>query len=182
MRCLAVLCCVAATSLAAQQPIPPAPDSARTESARTPTPPSPEQQRFLDGLRTATRGLAQLKDGVGRVTRAQATSDTASQRKAGRFLAGLCGSARAFMKRGRPRLNPTVYADSVQLTARRLVMQLDSLIAHAASCEEGAAATPLPIATDLGKRVKTYDAAVRDFRIAVGLPVKDDTSKAARHP
>ncbi len=180
MRCLAVLCCVAATSLGAQQPIPPTPDSARAESARTP--PSPEQQRFVDGLRTATRGIAQLKDGLGRVTRAQATSDTASQRKAGRFLAGLCGSARAFMKRGRPRLNPTVYADSVQPTARRLVMQLDSLIAHAASCEQGAAATPLPIATDLGKRVKTYDAAVRDFRIAVGLPVKDDTSKAARHP
>ena len=28
--------------------------------------------------------------------------------------------------------------------------------------------------------MKTYDASLRDFRVALGLPVKDDTSKTSR--
>ena len=182
MRCLAVLLCIAATDGAAQQPAPPVPESTAAESARTPPPPTLEQQRFLDGLRTATRGIAQLKDGLGRVGRAQASHDTVSQRRAGRFLAGLCGSARAFLKRGRPKMSPIVYADSALLMARRLVTQMDSVIAFTSTCEQGAAASPAPTAGDLGKRVKTYDSALRDFRLAVGLPVKDDTAKAGRRP
>jgi len=191
MRCLAVLWFVAATALRAQQPVPPAPDSTRAESTHAlPAPPAPaalapptlEQQRFLSGLRTATRGIAQLKDGLNRVTRAQATGNGTSQLRAGRSLAGLCGSARTFMRRGRPALNPTVYTDSIQPIARRLVMQLDSLIAFTPNCEQNAAAAPIPTATDLGKRMKTYDASLRDFRVALGLPVKDDTSKTSRRP
>src|SRR5207244_11252646 len=98
----------AATALSAQQPVPPAPDSTRAESAHALpapaalAPPTPEQQRFLSGLRTATRGIAQLKDGVNRVTRAQATGGGTSQLRAGRSLAGLCGSARTFLRQGRP--------------------------------------------------------------------------------
>jgi len=192
MRCLAVLWFVAATALRAQQPVPPAPDSTRAESTHALpappapaapaalAPPTPEQQRFLSGLRTATRGIAQLKDGVNRVTRAQATGGGTSQLRAGRSLAGLCGSARTFMRRGRPALNPTVYTDSIQPIARRLVTQLDSLIAFTPTCEQNAAAAPVPIATDLGKRMKTYDASLRDFRVALGLPVKDDSSKTSR--
>src|SRR2546430_3316928 len=128
MRCLAVLLCLAAISLAPQSPI-----SASTRAESTPPPlppplpPSPEQKRFLDGLKTATRGIAQLKDGLGRVTRAGGR-DAAAQRRAGRMLSGLCGSSRAFMKRGRPQMSPTVYEDSVQLKAKRLVTQVDSLI------------------------------------------------------
>src|SRR2546430_8894143 len=86
MRCLAVLVCVATTVARAQEPTPPppppsAPDSVRAESALVPPPPpSPEQKRFLDGLRTATRGIAQLKDGLNRVTRTQSKSDSVSQR------------------------------------------------------------------------------------------------------
>src|SRR3989441_9146931 len=123
MRCLAVLWFVAATALRAQQPVPPAPDSTRAESTHAlPAPPAPaalapptlEQQRFLSGLRTATRGIAQLKDGLNRVTRAQATGNGTSQLRAGRSLAGLCGSARTFMRRGRPAFNPTQYTDSIQ--------------------------------------------------------------------
>ena len=81
MRCLAVLICVAATSLGAQQPEPAPAESVPVDSPRAPATPTPEQQRFLGGLRTATRGLAQLKDGVNRVTRAQGTSDAAAQRR-----------------------------------------------------------------------------------------------------
>src|SRR2546426_6783160 len=186
MRCLAVLCCVAATSLGAQQPEPP-PDSARAIPESVPaTPPpalpeTPEQKRFLAGLRTATRGIAQLKDGISRVARA-VTRDSVAQRRAGRFLAGLCGSSRGFLKRGRPQMSPLVYEDSVQLKARRLVTQADSLITYTTTCEDSAAATPNATVVGLGKRMKSYDAALRDFRVAIGLPVKEDTSKATKRP
>src|SRR5436189_219429 len=116
MRCLAMLLCVAATALAAQEPEPP-PDSARAAAESMPTPPppppTPEQKRFIAGLRTATRGIAQLKDAMSRMTRA-GTRDSLQQRRAGRFLAGLCGSSRGFLKRGRPQMSPTVYEDSLQ--------------------------------------------------------------------
>src|SRR5213594_2050712 len=186
MRCLAVLLCVAATALGAQQPEPP-PDSTRavTESMPTPppppTPPTPEQKRFLAGLRTATRGIAQLKDGMSRVARA-GTRDSATQLRAGRFLAGLCGSSRGFLKRGRPQMSPLVYEDSVQLKAKRLVSQVDSLIKYTTTCEDSAGATPNSAVVGLGKRMKSYDAALRDFRVAIGLPVKEDTSRATKRP
>jgi hypothetical protein len=195
MRCLAVLVCVATTAARAQQPTPPpppppAPDSVRAESALVraesviapPPPPSREQKRFLDGLRTATRGIAQLKDGLARVTRTQSKSDSVSQRRAGRLLAGLCGSARAFMGRGRPYMKPAVYEDSTRLKARRLTTQMDSLIAYTTSCEQTATATPVPVAAELTKRMKSYDIVLRDFRLAVGLPVKPDSSPPTRHP
>src|SRR5438046_5629150 len=187
MRCLAVLVCVATTVARAQEPTPPppppsAPDSVRAESALVPPPPpSPEQKRFLDGLKTATRGIAQLKDGLGRVTRAGGR-DAAAQRRAGQIISGLCGSSRAFMKRGRPQMTPTVYEDSVQLKAKRLVTQVDTLIKYTTTCEDSATVAPGVTVLGLGKRMKSYDAALRDFRVAIGLPVKEDTAKATRRP
>src|SRR5438552_10804259 len=135
MRCLAMLLCVAATALAAQEPEPP-PDSAPAAAESVPTPPpppTPEQKRFLAGLRTATRGIAQLKDAMSRMTRA-GTRDSGQQRRAGRLLAGLRGCTRGFRKQGRPQMSPTVYEDSVQLKARRLVTQVDSLIKFTTTC------------------------------------------------
>ena len=181
MRCLAVLFCFTAISLGAQTPPPPLQDSARVESTPPPPPTSPEQKRFLDGLRTATRGIAQLKDALGRVTRAGGR-DSAAQRRAGRFLAGLCGSSRGFLRRGRPQMSPTVYEDSVQLKAKRLVTQVDSLIKYTTTCEQNAAAAPDVTAVELGKRMKTYDTAFRDFRLAIGLPVREDSAKAPKRP
>ena len=145
-----------------------------------PAPPSPEQKKFLDGLRTATRGIAQLKDGINRVTRAHSGTSATAERRAGRFLAGLCGSSRAFLKRGRPQMLPTVYEDTVRMKARRLVTQIDSLIAYTPSCERSGAAAPNSTAVEVNKRMKTYDSALRDFRLAIGLPVKDDTSRTVK--
>jgi len=179
MRCLAVLLCFTAISLGAQTP--PVVDSVRVESTPPPLPPSPEQKRFLDGLRTATRGIAQLKDALARVTRAGGR-DAAVQRRAGRLLSGLCGSSRAFMKRGRPQMSPTVYEDSVQLKAKRLVTQVDTLIKYTTTCEDSATVAAGATVLALGKRMKSYDAALRDFRVAIGLPVKEDTVKTTRHP
>ena len=183
MRCLTVLLCVSATSLWAQQPESP-PDSTRAAAESVPLPPPPptlEQKRFLAGLRTATRGIAQLKDGMSRVARA-GSRDSVQQRRAGRFLAGLCGSSRGFLKRGRPQLNPTVYEDSAQLKAKRLVTQVDSLIKYTTSCEDSGGATPNSTVVGLGKRMKSYDAALRDYRVALGLPVKEDTAKTTKRP
>ncbi len=185
MRCLVVLCCVAATALGAQQPTPP-PDSTRAESARAesvrtpPPPPTPDQKRFQDGWRTASRGIAQLNYGLAKVARARANNDTEDQHTAGRSLAGWCGSARSFMRRGRPRMNPTVYSDSARLTARRLVTQLDSLIAYAPICEDSAKAHPESVAAGLGKRMKAYDTAARDFKVATGQRV--DSAKGSHKP
>ena len=56
MHFLAVLAFIAATSPGAQQPAPA--DSARSESTPTAVTPTPDQKHFLDGLRTASRGIA----------------------------------------------------------------------------------------------------------------------------
>jgi hypothetical protein len=79
-------------------------------------------------------------------------------------------------------MSPTVYEDSVQLKAKRLVTQVDSLIKYTTTCEDSAGATPNSAVVGLGKRMKSYDAALRDFRVAIGLPVKEDTSKATKRP
>src|SRR2546421_7821471 len=112
MRLIAVLACVAATRLAAQQPEPaPLPvDTAHAESTPPPpAPPTPEQERYLLGLRSANRGIAQLKDGVDRVIRTQTSKDTVRQRRAGQRLAGPCGAARSFLVSGRSSLRPPAY-------------------------------------------------------------------------
>ena len=114
------------------------------------------------------------------MTRTQSTGDSVSRRRAGRLLVGLCGSARAFMARGRPYMKPAVYEDSTRLKARRLTVQMDSLISYTTSCEQTATATPVPVATELTKRLKSYDAVLRDFRLAVGLPVKADSAQTSR--
>ena len=180
---LTLLCVGIVAPVVAQEPVPQPPpppaESVHVESLPPPPPPTPEQKKFLDGLRIATRGIAQLKEGSGRVTRAQGSSAAVS-RRAGRFLAGYCSSSRAFLKRGRPQMSPTVYEDTVRLKARRLVTQIDSLISWTPNCERIAAAAPNSTAVEVNKRMKTYDAALRDFRLAVGLPVKDDTSKTVR--
>ncbi|HEU5259918.1 MAG TPA: hypothetical protein VFU41_00695 [Gemmatimonadales bacterium] len=183
MRCLAAVVCIAAMSAQAgeaQEPVAPPAESTRSESTAVPAVPTPEQQRFLDGLRTATRGVAQLKDGLGRMSRAQATRDSVARRRAGRFLAGLCGSARGFLARGRRQMNPTAYEDSTLLLARRLTARIDSLIAYTPTCERDAVALPDATATELTKRMKVYDTAFRDFRAAIGLPVREDTAKTGR--
>jgi len=79
-------------------------------------------------------------------------------------------------------MSPTVYEDSVQLKAKRLVTQVDSLIKYTTTCEQNAAAAPDVTAVELGKRMKTYDTAFRDFRLAIGLPVREDSSKAPKRP
>src|SRR2546422_708584 len=176
----AVLGCVAATHLAAQQPGPaPLPvDTAHAESTPPPpAPPTPEQERYLLGLRSANRGIAQLKDGVDRVIRTQTSQDTVRQRRAGHRLAGLCGAARSFLVSGRSSMRPTVYDPPTPDGAHRLTLQVATLIAYIPSCETVARATPKKAAQDLAGRITAFEGAFKDFRVAIGVLRPTDSSK-----
>ena len=124
--------------------------------------PSPAQQRFTDGLRTAARGVAQLKDGIGRVGRARV--DTAQLRMAGQRLGGLCGSAGSFMRQGRAKMTPTAYTDSARIAAPRLNQEIDSLLAFMPRCQREGGKAPTATAATLVSRLRTYEAALQKFR------------------
>jgi hypothetical protein len=153
---------------------PPAPrDSAHADSTvPIPPPPTPAQERYMNGLKAASRGIAQLKDGVGRVVRMQNVGDTLRQRQAGRRLGGLCGAARGFMANGRAQMLPSAYDPPTRTLARQLALQIDSLITYAPTCERTATRTPGPVAARVGDLLHKYEAAVLAWRTAVGLPNK----------
>jgi hypothetical protein len=138
-----------------------------------PVPPTPEQVRYLGGLRTVARGAAQLRDGIDRVARTQQSRDTLRQRQAGRRLGGLCTTARSFMSSGRPRMQPTAYADSMRIIARQLVVRIDSVLKFLPTCETTAGRKPASVAADLLNRMKAYEAALAAFRAGLMLPRAD---------
>lgn len=141
----------------------------------TPTqPPVPtiEQIRYMEGLKTATRGVAQLRDGLNRVARTQA-SDSLTRRRAARRLGGLCGTARSFIVSGRPKMQATAYADSMRVLAKQLTTRLDTLSRALPVCEKTAGSDPT-VATTLTSRLQKYDDALLAFRNAL----RPDSTKA----
>jgi hypothetical protein len=146
--------------------------------APAPVPPPPvaptiEQIRYMEGLKTVTRGIAQLKNGLDRVNRTQ-RADSLTRRRAARRLGGLCTSARSFIVAGRPRMQPAAYTDSMRIVARQLTTRLDSLNAALPNCEKTAGRDPA-VATDLSKRLQAYDDALLAFRNAQ----RPDSTKTA---
>lgn len=168
MRCFTLVLCLVATTAAAQEPVRAVPESTHAESIPLPVPPTVEQLRYLHGLRTAGRGIAQLKDGVSRV--GSSHRDPLRQKQAVRRLAGLCGTAHGFLTSGRAKMQANAYEDSTQLKARRLSLQIDSLIRSTPACETNAARQPDSTVAGLLTRLRAYEAALRDFRTAIGLP------------
>lgn len=176
MRVLTLAVWLLASSAAAQEPVTAradsaravSPESARAESVPAPLPPSPEQLKYLDGLKTAGRGIAQLKSGV--TGAANAGRDTTKLKLAGRRLGGLCGAARGFMSSGRSRMQANAYTDSTQLKARRLATQIDTLVKVAGRCESSAARQTDSTANAVLVQLRVYEGALRDFRGAIGLP------------
>jgi len=151
-----------------------------TDSIPAPSPspmaapaPTPAQQRFLDGLRTAGRGVAQLKDGIDRVGRNRA--DSAQLRMAGQRLGGLCGSAASFMRQGRARMSHGVYIDSVRTLARRLNQQIDSVIAFLPTCQRDGGKKPTATAATLVALLRGYEAALQKFREVAVLTTAQPT-------
>ena len=146
-----------------------------TDSAPVPTPTrTPAQQQYLDGLRTAGRGIAQLKDGIARVGRSRA--DTAQLRMAGQRLGGLCGSAGSFMRQGRALMAHAAYVDSARTLARRLNQQVDSVIAFLPTCQRDGGKQPTATAATLVARLRGYEGALQKFReVAVLAPTQPTT-------
>lgn len=151
-------------------PIPVSAESGTALAPPAPPPPNPLQDRYLKGLRTAGRGVAQIKDGINRVIRTQGMTDTAQIRVAAKRLGALCGAARGFIASGRGQMEPTAYAPPKRKPARDLVAQLDSLSVAAKTCQASAVKTPTPVTADMLARVRSYEAAVAAFRTSIGLP------------
>lgn len=142
-----------------------------TAAVHRDTVPTLEQLRYMEGLKTATRGIAQIRDGLNRVVRTQ-QSDSLTRRRAARRLGGLCGTARTFIVSGRPKMQPAAYADSMRVLAKQLTTRLDSLNSALPSCEKTAGRDPT-VATTLTTRLKNYDDALLAFRTAL----KPDSTK-----
>ncbi|HEV8400149.1 MAG TPA: hypothetical protein VGQ18_09965 [Gemmatimonadales bacterium] len=146
-----------------------------------PMPPTPEQTRYLEGLRTVARGVAQLRDGIDRVARTQQSRDTLRQRQAGRRLGGLCTTARSFITSGRPRMVSTAYADSMRIIARQLVVRIDSIAKFLPSCSTTAGRQPASVAADLLNRMRAYETALAAFRAALAPPKPDSIKTPTQH-
>ena len=142
-----------------------------------PSPPEPtiEQIRYMEGLKTATRGIAQIRDGLNRVVRTQ-SADSATRTHAARRLGGLCGSGRSFISSGRPKMQATAYADSLRILAKQLTTRLDSLSNTLPTCEKTAGRDPT-VATTLTTRLKNYDDALLAFKNAQAAFFKPDSTK-----
>ena len=142
-----------------------------------PPPPEPtvEQLRYMEGLKTATRGIAQIRDGLNRVVRTQ-SADSATRTRAARRLGGLCGSGRSFISSGRPKMQAAAYADSLRILAKQLTSRLDSLSNTLPTCEKTAGRDPT-VATTLTTRLKNYDEALLAFRNAQAAFFKPDSTK-----
>src|SRR6267154_2685114 len=153
--------------------LPPPPVPAPAPPSPPPAAPTIEQIRYMEGLKTATRGVAQIRDGVNRVVRTQ-QADSLTRRRAARRLGGLCGTARSFIVSGRPKMQASAYADSMKVLAKQLTVRLDSLNASLLVCEKTAGKDPT-VATTLTGRLKTYDDALLAFRTAL----KPDSTKTA---
>jgi hypothetical protein len=138
-----------------------------------PSGPTIEQIRYLDGLKTVTRGVAQLRDGLNRVNRVQ-RADSLTRRRAARRLGGLCTSARSFIVTGRPKMQVSAYTDSMRIVAKQLTTRLDSLNRALPNCEKTAGRDPA-VAIDLTKRLQAYDDALTAFRNAL----RPDSAKTA---
>src|SRR5260370_41799471 len=92
--------------------LPPPPVPAQAPPSPPPAAaPTIEQIRYMEGLKTATRGVAQIRDGVNRVVRTQ-QADSLTRRRAARRLGGLCGTARSFIVSGRPKMQASAYPAS----------------------------------------------------------------------
>jgi len=152
-----------------QQPAAP-PQADRTHRDTTPFIPTPEQEGYLDGLKTAWRGVAQLKDGIAQVARQAGAHDSTMLRQAGHRLSGLCQAAHGFLATGRASMNANVFADERKKVARDLALSVDSLRTASKNCEHTASHDPSHTALDLVIHIRAAEGALAGFRTSIGLP------------
>jgi hypothetical protein len=135
-----------------------------------PPAPNPQQQRYMQGLRTAGRGVAQMKTGIDRLNRARGMKDSSQVKLAAKRLTAYCSAARSFIASGRGQMDPVAYDPPTRKSARDLTLQLDSLSLTAKECQNAKGVSPQVLSTGLVARLRAYDAAVAEFRTAIGLP------------
>lgn len=154
----------------------PVPSVAQLPAGGESAPPSPTvppaQQRFLQGLKTAGRGVAQIKYGIDRLSRAQGAHDSVQVVLASKRLVGMCSAARGFLVSGRGQMEPTAYEAPTLKPARDLVFQIDSLTQSVKACLATKGTIPSTLSPGLVTRLHAYDTAVAGFRTAIGLPNK----------
>ncbi|HEX4632788.1 MAG TPA: hypothetical protein VH163_03085 [Gemmatimonadales bacterium] len=172
MRRLVVLLSVAgalATApLAAQDSTPASKPADSTHADSTPPPPTADQQKWMQGLRTAARGIGQIKSGIENVQRA-GTSATQLKR-AGKLLAGFCGTGRGFLRTGVAKMPSAAYEGDNKKIARQVIIQIDSIARETNTCEVQAARDPKTSVEHLMPFLQSYEAAVGAWRAMVGLP------------
>jgi hypothetical protein len=127
-------------------------------------------------MKTAGRGVAQLKYGIDRLSRAQTARDSAQVFLASRRLLGMCSAARGFLVSGRAQMQPTAYEAPTLTPAKDLVTQLDSLTQSVKECVSITGSPPPTLSTGLLTRLHAYDGAVAGFRTAIGLPNKPSSN------
>ena len=146
------------------------PGNGESTATATPPAPNPAQQRYMQGLRTAGRGVAQIKTGIDRLNRARGTRDSSQVKLATKRLTAYCSAARSFIASGRGQMDPVAYEPPTRKPARDLTLQLDSLSLSAKECQGAKGLAPQTLNTGLVARLRAYDAALADFRTAIGLP------------
>jgi hypothetical protein len=148
------------------------PGTGDSTATGTPSAPNPQQQRYMQGLRTAGRGVAQIKTGIDRLNRVRGTKDSSQVKLAAKRLAAYCSAARGFIASGRGQMDPVAYDLPTRKQARDLTVQLDSLSLSAKECQNAKGLAAQMLSTGLVARLRAYDAAVAEFRTAIGLPNK----------
>jgi hypothetical protein len=145
------------------------PGTGESTATAPPPAPNPQQQRYMEGLRTAGRGVAQMKTGIDRLNRARGTRDSSQVKLAAKRLSAYCSAARGFIASGRGRMDPVAYDLPTRKQARDLTLQLDSLSLTAKECQNAKGFAPQMLSTGLVARLRAYDAALAEFRTAIGL-------------
>ena len=148
------------------------PGGADSNAAAAPPPPNPQQQRYMQGLRTAGRGVAQIKTGIDRLNRVRGSKDSSQVKVAAKRLTAYCSAARSFIASGRGQMDPVAYDPPTRKPARELTLQLDSLSLSAKECQNAKGLAAQTLSTGLVARLRAYDAALAEFRTAIGLPNK----------
>ena len=148
------------------------PGGADSNAAAAPPPPNPQQQRYMQGLRTAGRGVAQIKTGIDRLNRVRGSKDSSQVKVAAKRLTAYCSAARSFIASGRGQMDPVAYDPPTRKPARELTLQLDSLSLSAKECQNAKGLAAQTQSTGLVARLRAYDAALAEFRTAIGLPNK----------
>ena len=158
------------------------PATGESTATATPPAPNPQQQRYMQGLRTAGRGVAQIKSGIDRLNRARGMKDSSQVKLAAKRLAAYCSAARGFIASGRSQMDAVAYDPPTRKQARDLMQQLDSLSLSAKECQNARGLAAQMLSTGLVARLRAYDAALAEFRTAIGLPNKQTTASGAQLP